>query len=79
MTVHDERLDAVGATRGLVLILGVAEDQGAVAERHHPVAERFGCSTLAEAWFGELEDVRVGDRHLVGEHPAERVEVERPA
>ena len=75
----DERLDPVGPAQLLVLVLGVAEDQGAVAERHHPVAEGLGRSRLAGAGLGELEDVGVGDRDVVAQHPAERVAVERAA
>ena len=75
----DERLDTERAAQRLVLVLGVAQDQGAVAEGHHPGAERLGGAGLAGARLGELEDVGVGRRHVVAQHPAERVAVERSA
>ena len=74
-----ERLDAERAAQRLVLVLDVAGDQGAVAERHHPGAEALGRSRLPAARLGELEDVGVGGGDVVAQHPSERVAVERAA
>ncbi|MDN5797964.1 MAG: hypothetical protein L0H79_19770 [Intrasporangium sp.] len=71
-----EGLDAEGVAELLVLVLGVAEDEGAVAELHHPQHERLDGCTLAAAGFAEGEDVGVGDGHVVAQDPAERVGVE---
>ncbi|MBK9696733.1 MAG: hypothetical protein IPO80_04775 [Propionibacteriaceae bacterium] len=74
-----ERLDAEGVAELLVFVFGVAEDEGAVAEVHHPQAERFDGAGLAASGFAEREDVRVRDRDRVVEHPAVGVGVKRSA
>ena len=74
-----ERLHPERAAQLFVLVLGVAQDQGAVAEVHHPQQERLHGGGLAAAGFAEDEHVRVGDRHRVVEDPAERVGVEAAA
>ena len=64
---------------GLVLVLGVAEDEDPVAEVDHPQQERLAGGGLAAAGFAEADHVRVGHRHAAVEDPAERVGVERSA
>ena len=44
-----------------VLVLDVAEDEGAVAEADHPEQEGLHQGALAAAGFAEDEDVGVGD------------------
>jgi hypothetical protein len=71
---HPER-----AAQLLVLILRVAQDQGPVTEVHHPQQQRLHRGRLAAARLAENKHVRVGDRHRVVQHPAERVSVETTA
>ena len=71
-----ERVDAEGAGDVLVLVLDVAEDQGAVAEADHPEQEGLDQGALAAAGFAEDEDVGVGDGDGVVGDPAHRVAVE---
>ena len=59
-----ERLHPEGAAQLLVLVLGVAQDQGAVAEVHHPQQQRLDGGGLAAAGFAEDEHVGVGDRDV---------------
>ena len=70
-------LHAEEPAQRFVLVLGVAQDQGAVAEVHHPQDERLGGGGLAAAGFAEADDVGVGDRDVVAQDPPERVGVER--
>ena len=74
-----ERFDPERAAQLFVLVLRVTEDQHPVAEVEHPQDERLGGGRLAAAGFAEAEHVGVGDRHVVAEHPAERVGVEAAA
>ena len=71
-----ERLHPEGVTQRFVLVLGVAEDQHPVAEIGHPEQERLAGRRFAAAGFAETHHVRVGHRHVGGQHPAERVGVE---
>ena len=75
----DERLHAQRAAQRLVLVLGVAEDEGAVAVGQHAQREGLDCGGLASAGLTEDHDVRVGDRDVVVGDPADRIAVERPA
>ena len=74
-----ERFHPERAAQLFVLILGVAQDQGTVAEVHHPQQQRLHRGGLAAAGFAEDKHVRVGDRHRVVEDPAQRVGVEAAA
>ena len=73
-----ERFDTERAAQSLVLVFRVTKDERAVTKIHHAQAERLGGCGFASAGFAEAEDVRVGDRDLVVENPADRVGVERP-
>ena len=61
-----DRLDAEGSAQGFVLVLGVAQDEGPVAEAHHPQAERLDRGRLAHAGLAEGEQVRVADTGMSG-------------
>src|SRR3546814_2493895 len=50
----DEGLDTERAAQRFVLVLDVAGDQGAVAERHHPGAEPLGGAGRSEEHTSEL-------------------------
>ena len=67
-----------GGAQALVLVLGVAQDQGAVPEVHHPQDERLGGGGLPAPGLAEADDVGVGHPHVVAQNPAHRVAVERP-